>query len=379
MSAYILICLLLAFGYAALILIYFVGWMLIPHFKTRQSKELVQTETFTILVPARNEETQIKACIDSLVSQDFTVGAFEIIIINDHSTDGTESVVRQCMALYKEHKIVLLNAASEGFSGKKEGIALGVERASFPNIVLTDADCTRGKYWLNTLAQFRKEKQAQMVYAPVFFTANTMFERFQSLEFAGLVGIGGAAIQLKNPNMCSAANLVFTKQAFVEVGGYADNKHLASGDDEFLLHKIFKRYPQQVHFLKNVDAIVYTSPNASVEQLTQQRRRWVSKSTKYENRYITAILVGAYFFNLSLLLNAILAFFIPSFTHLFVQQIAIKMAAEALLLGVILRFFKRSDLLLLVPLVQLFHILYVIIIGVWANVQTYTWKERELK
>jgi hypothetical protein len=55
------------------------------------------------------------------------------------------------------------------------------------------------------------------------------------------------------------------------------------------------------------------------------------------------------------------------------------MSAEALLIGSILLFFKRMRLLLLVPLVQPFHILYVMIIGVWANIQTYTWKERELK
>jgi len=179
--------------------------------------------------------------------------------------------------------------------------------------------------------------------------------------------------------MCSAANLIFAKDAFHQVGGYLNNEHIASGDDEFLLHKIFKKYPEEVFFLKDARAIVYTSPNGSMEQLTQQRRRWVSKSTKYEERYITAILVGAYFFNLSMLFNLLISIFYSGFWQIGLTQILIKMFAEGLILGSILHFFNKKRLLLLLPLVEPFHILYVIIIGIWANINTYTWKERELK
>jgi hypothetical protein len=178
--------------------------------------------------------------------------------------------------------------------------------------------------------------------------------------------------------MCSAANLIFEKDAFLAVGGYKGNEHIASGDDEYLLHKIFKAYPHGISFLKDTRAIVKTSPNATVDELAQQRRRWVSKSTKYENRYITAILVGAYFYNISMPLNLILGFWNPSFWFILCIQFGLKMLAEGLMLGVVLKFFKETKLLLLLPLVQPFHIFYVIVIGIWANVQTYTWKEREL-
>jgi hypothetical protein len=267
----------------------------------------------------------------------------------------------------------------QGISGKKAAISFGIEQAKNEYMILTDADCVRGEDWLLAFDSFIQHKSVQLIYAPVFFTSNNLFEHFQSLEFAGLVGIGGSAIHLKNPNMCSAANLLFTKKAFVEVGGYQNNEHLASGDDEFLLHKIFKVYPNHVFFLKDKRAVVYTSPNASVDQLTQQRRRWVSKSTKYENRYITAILVAAYLFNLSIFVNVVLGIWLPQMLQIGLIQLLVKMSAEALLIGSILLFFKRMRLLLLVPLVQPFHILYVMIIGVWANIQTYTWKERELK
>jgi cellulose synthase/poly-beta-1,6-N-acetylglucosamine synthase-like glycosyltransferase len=212
-----------------------------------------------------------------------------------------------------------------------------------------------------------------MIYAPVEFVANNVFQKIQAMEFAGLVGIGASAIRLKNPNMCSAANLVFEKSVFFEVGGYKGNDGIASGDDEFLLHKVFKYYPSQVVFLKDIEAIVHTSANASVKELTEQRRRWVSKSTKYENRYITAILVCAYFFNLSIVL----------FTFIDIKMFAIllmcKMLSEGCLLFFVLKFFKKAHYLFLLPIAEFFHVIYVLVIGVMANIGTYNWKGRSLK
>jgi len=72
------------------------------------------------------------------------------------------------------------------------------------------------------------------------------------------------------------------KKSIFEVNGYADNMHVISGDDEFLMHKIFKKYPNQVQFLHQKEAIVLTGANGTLSQLTEQRKRWVSKSTKYE-------------------------------------------------------------------------------------------------
>ncbi len=377
MSGWEYFCYTLAIAYAALLLVYFFGWLFIPRSKVQKKYQALNS--FSILIAARNEENQIEACLQAIVAQNYPPSFFEILVLNDHSSDKTAQKVEALMQQYPKHCVRLLNASEHGFSGKKNAIECGVQQAQFANIILSDADCTRGENWLPAIDAFMQERTCSFIYAPVFFSSSNLFERFQSLEFAGLVGIGGAAIHLKNPNMCSAANLLFKREAFVAVNGYADNVHLASGDDEFLLHKIFKKYPKEVFFLKSRDAVVYTTPNASVDQLAQQRRRWVSKSTKYENRYITAILMGAYFFNLSIFVNLILGFWWPGFAFLGVMQLLIKMLAEASLIGSILLFFNKLGMLLLVPLVQPFHIIYVIVIGVWANIKTYTWKERELK
>jgi hypothetical protein len=212
-----------------------------------------------------------------------------------------------------------------------------------------------------------------MVYAPVEFAAKNIFEKLQALEFAGLVGVGAAAMELKYPNMCSAANLIFEKKVFFEVNGYADNMHVISGDDEFLMHKIFKIYPNQVQFLHQKEAIVLTGANGTLSQLTEQRKRWVSKSTKYENRYITFILIMAYFYNISMVVNLFIDW------HLAFHQIIFKTLIEGFFLVTILKLFGKTKLILLLPLAEIFHVLYVIIIGIWANFGTYNWKGRTHK
>jgi len=356
--------------YVMLILAYAFGWLRIKKFIVHQNASVNQ---FTILIPARNESLVIKKCINDILKQKFE-GQFEIIVLDDHSTDETADLVNELSILYPD-KVKLVKMAEHTEAGrlKKSAITYGVNIASYPNIILTDADCVRGENWLNTIDQFIQEKDAKMVYAPVVFKSENVFEEIQALEFAGLVGIGGAAIRLKNPNMCSAANLIFKKDVFIEVGGYSGNDGIASGDDEFLLHKFFKRYPDNIHFLKNIDACVETSANASLKQLSEQRRRWVSKSTKYENRYITLILAMAWLFNFLLLLSIIIN---PSEG---LTILLIKTFVEFFFLYLVLSFQRKLYQLRVLPIAELFHIFYVIIIGVWANIGTYKWKDRELK
>ena len=331
--------------------------------------------TFSIIIPSRNEEQHIKTCVRNLLQQQYPADLFEVIVVNDHSVDSTSQVVNDLINTNLSHQIKLINLSDdeEHLLQKKAAITHAIAHAKYQYIILTDADCTRGELWLETINSFVQHKQSKMVYAPVEFNANNIFEKIQSLEFAGLVGIGGAAIQLKNPNMCSAANLIFEKQVFYEVGGYTSNDNIASGDDEFLLHKAFKLYPNNIHFLKNRNAIVLTTANTSLKQLSDQRRRWVSKSTKYENRYITAILVGAYLFNALVLLNLLFNF------KLGLLLLAAKTITEGLFLFSIMRFYKNKSYLLLLPIAEIFHIMYVLIIGIWANVGTYNWKGRDVK
>lgn len=359
--------------YVLLIGIYTIGWILIP---ARVSKKIVaQQNTYSILIAVRNEAKVIEKCLADIFHQHFPSANFEVIVINDYSTDETALCVSNFIRDNNLSNLRLLHMSDLSLQQqmKKAAITHGVSMAKGSYIILTDADCERGRNWLSAIDAMVSDTQAKMIYAPVVFKSANIFEHIQAMEFAGLVGIGAAAIRLNNPNMCSAANLIFEKQAFLEVDGYKGNEDVASGDDEYLLHKICKRYPGRVHFLKSKDAIVSTSANASLAQLAEQRKRWVSKSTKYENRFITAILVAAYLFNASI----VAALFISPLCG--ITMLLAKMGIEGIFLFLVLGFFSNRRYLFLLPLAETFHILYVLIIGILANTSAYKWKDREIK
>lgn len=372
MMLWFIISVILLAAYCLLILFYWYGYNRIPY-----SKELSPPgHTFSILIAARNEAANIGKCLDTILQQNYPKNYYEIIVINDKSEDNTAEIVTNYM--HKHSNIRLLHTANEQIAGKKMAVTLGFKSATNDYCILTDADCSVPNTWLTAFNGFLVQNQTQFIYAPVTFTGKSLFEKIQSLEFAGLVGIGAAAIQLKNPNMCSAANMLVKKSAFSAVNGYEGNLEIGSGDDEYLLHKIFKKFPHQVYFLKSYQAIVQTGANATLKQLTDQRRRWVSKSTKYENRYITAVLVGAYLFNFSIALNLTYGIYNHWFLWLGVTQLVLKALTEGAFLFFVTKLFNKQKLLWLLPLAEPLHIVYVLVIGIWANINTYNWKGRDL-
>jgi cellulose synthase/poly-beta-1,6-N-acetylglucosamine synthase-like glycosyltransferase len=366
----IIIAILLTLFYLSLIGAYYIAWLRIPYFLAKPGHS---PNTYSILIPARNEATQIEQCLADIIEQTNHTTSFEIIVIDDASTDQTATIVEIFIQDHPGYTIRLLNTHNYASQGKKASITYAISEASGNYIIMTDADCRRGPNWLYTIDRFMAETHSRLVYAPVLFKATTLFEKIQSLEFAGLVAIGGAAIELKNPNMCSGSNLIVEKQTFIDVGGYTGSEHIATGDDEYLLHKVSKVYPDQIHFLKNTDAVVTTNANQSLGELASQRKRWVSASTKYENIYITAILVAAYLF------NAVIVHQLIAEPMIGLSMLALKAIIEGLFLYNVLAFFKRKQFILLLPLAEPFHILYVLFIGLWANIGTYNWKGRDVK
>lgn len=349
------------------------------------AKEKLSLTPVTIIIPARNEADAIENCLQSIYNQSYLKVSYEVIVVDDHSTDGTADVVRK-FAKEKDWEalqVLELNKIPNQ-RYKKAAITEAIKLAKGEIIVTTDADCTMDSEWLAELVNFINHNEAVLVSGAVVFdwgkSTRNSFSNFllhiQQLEFAGLVGIGGAALQLGIPNMCNGANLAYKKEVFEEVGGYKGNEDILSGDDMFLMHKVYERYPEQVFFLKQKEAVVKTPPSFNLSEFISQRMRWVSKSTKYTDKKITAVLATAYLYNLSIVVNFIMGFINPIFWWLALGQLAAKILTEVWFYGPVLSFFKKKKMLWLLVPAQPFHILYVLVIGILGNFGSYNWKGR---
>ena len=242
--------------YSVLIIYYWQAWKAIPEYKIYDSPV---TTKISVIIPARNEEDNISNLLDALKNQSYPSNLFEVIVIDDHSTDQTAEIVQQ----FPSVKLIKLKDENIN-SYKKKAIETGIEAATGDLIVTTDADCIPGINWLLTIASFKEEKQSVFIAAPVVIHCNTsVVQLFQAMDFMVLQGITTAAVYKKKMSMCNGANLAYERSVFYNVNGFTGIDHIASGDDMLLMYKIWKQYPDKVHYLKSKEAIVSTQPEKS--------------------------------------------------------------------------------------------------------------------
>ncbi|MEM6344971.1 MAG: glycosyltransferase, partial [Bacteroidota bacterium] len=247
----------------------------------------------SVVIPARNEAENIASCLSSVLQQDYPPERFDVILINDHSTDETASIARSLQEAYPQLKVYDLPSGQRN-AYKKAALSYAIERSQGEIILQTDADCIVPPQWLSTIASFFDE-QTMLVSGPVQLTyQNHWLQRLQSLESKGLVVLGAGSLTAGTPNMANGANLAYRKEAFEAVGGFNNVDGVASGDDEFLLHKIHQAFPGKLKFAKAKEAIVKTPAQPNWSALKAQRLRWVSKARAYENRWVNVVQLLSY-------------------------------------------------------------------------------------
>jgi cellulose synthase/poly-beta-1,6-N-acetylglucosamine synthase-like glycosyltransferase len=375
----IYIALLLFVIYACLIIYYRQSWLAIPIDNGQLTIDNSLSVTITVIIPARNEEENIKACLESVTDQSYPKHLFEVIVVDDFSTDKTADIISS----FADRNVSLISlkdfVEDKLNSYKKKAIEIAISKAKGNLIVTTDADCVVPHSWLQTVATFYEEHKPAFIAAPVsYHHENNFLKIFQSLDFMTLQGITGAAVNKKFHNMCNGANLAYEKKTFFEVGGFTGIDNIASGDDMLLMHKIFELAPKRVSFLKSADAIVHTKPAATLGEFFSQRIRWASKSDKYSDKRITAVLALVYLFNVAIFFLAILSFFDYWVIYWLLGVMICKTIIELVFLYPVAKFFNKLKLLWWFPLAQPFHIVYIIIAGWLGKFGSYKWKERKV-
>jgi cellulose synthase/poly-beta-1,6-N-acetylglucosamine synthase-like glycosyltransferase len=333
---------------------------------------------FTVIIPARNEAANIKACVDSIIAQDYPKDAFEIIVIDDFSEDDTAFIVQSLSQQFSQVRLLqLADHCKEGetLAYKKKAIEIAVSLAKGDWILTTDADCIVPKKWLLLYNAYIQQHQPCFVAAPVMFIKTSgVLNQFQVLDFLALQGITAAAVGAGKHSMSNGANLGFEKTAFIAVGGYQGVDHIASGDDMFLMHKMKQTLHKPVGYLFHPDVIVLTAAMDTWKGFIMQRIRWASKARYYDDRSITMVLTLVYLFNLSFVCLALMG----SWSSLIIA-LGFKTFFELFFLDPVARFFKLQPELRYFVFYQPIHIVYNIAAGLFGQLKTYSWKGRMVK
>ncbi len=332
-----------------------------------------EIKSITLVIPFRNEEKNLGELLQSLNNLDTEGYEFEVILVNDHSDDDWTS----SRTFRSDNLDLRFIDQKQGITGKKKAIEIGVSEAKGELIFVTDADCLPGRSWVKSLASMFDRNTGFVAGAVKYRSGESFFERFQALEFGGLLLAGAGLAGTGSPIICSAASMAFRKELFYKVGGFSKNEKLASGDDEFLMRAIH-RLGYKVRFVLEKESVVETFPSRNLSGFADQRSRWASKSLFYEDYLLILQLVIIFLFYLSLVVSPLLILF---FGTPFVVYLALAMLSKTVMEHSILRsgegiLFEKVTLSLIfqAELVQIPYIVYAAIAGVVGG---FSWKGRD--
>lgn len=353
-----------------------IGWK-----KIKETNVPVSFQPITsvlLIIPVRNEKEHIGLLLQQIREQDYPEALLSVCIVDDGSTDGSTELIQQCCNMYpKQFYYLTVHPSYAHMKGKKKAIATAIDTSNATLILTTDADCRIYPQWVRTFAYIYETTKAPFISGPVkMIGANTYWGYFQEIEFASLIGSGASAIGLGKPVMCNGANLAYSSEAYRAVKGFEGNEQVASGDDEFLMHKMADFFPGKVTFIKDPQCIVTTNAPDTWNAFVQQRKRWAGKWQHYKMRYVQAIALWVFLFHGLLVISTCLAltgsmhwFWAAALwtTKIGFDYFYLKSIARFLSVGFKIDIFMNSVLI---------YPVYVVTFGLLSRFGKYDWKER---
>ena len=326
----------------------------------------------SVVIAVRNEEENISRLISQILNQDYPQPLFDIIIIDDHSTDNTASIIESYM-VNDDHKISLLSATG---NGKKNALREGIRRSTSDLIVTTDGDCEVGNRWLSGIVSYYCTTGKKVICGPVVYSDHkSIFQKFVTVDFASLVASGAGSLGVGLPLMGNGANIAFEKQVYDDFKDKS-NKY-ASGDDVFLIHHSAKKYGyKSVGFIKQEEVIVKTPPPVGFADFMKQRIRWASKAKGYYLPWPIIVSLTIFIFNLALFTLLVGSIFFNWLLPIYFLIILTKFLIDIPLVFRFLTFSGKSKLKPWLFIMEFVYPVYIVISAISSFVFSFSWKDR---
>jgi len=176
----------------------------------------------SVIVPARNEEAVIAACVESLIRQEEIT---EIVVVNDQSTDKTAEIVRHLAAKYPRVKMMDVAQLPAGWVGKNYAVWLGAREAKGDWLLFTDADAVHEKHAAARAMEIAEERGAALVSFSPEQIMETWYEKALIPYVYCRLAKRFSYKQVNDPEKTAAAAngqfLMIRRDVYEAVGGHA--------------------------------------------------------------------------------------------------------------------------------------------------------------
>lgn len=327
MALPVILLLIIVYTYALLILLFYLE---IDRESDNEISALKHPRNISVIIPFKNEADHLPGLLEDLAGQSYPVESREIVFVDDHSTDGSASLLA---SLIEGHEFVHQLTLPPGMTGKKKALAYGIEHARHDWIIQVDADCHIGPGFIAAHVSFLEQYPSDLVAGLVSTRKGKggFLESFERLDILSLSGSGAGSFSLGRPMMCSGANLSYSKELYLETRKFDPESRIASGDDMFLMIGA-RRLGRSLSFNTRREAMVMTAPVKDWRALLAQRIRWGSKTGSYRMPDIQLLAVLVTLANMSILLLPLWIILYPGMWPWLAGMCFVKSLADFLLL-----------------------------------------------
>ena len=217
--------------------------------------------TVSIIVPARNEEQNIRRCVTSLLEQDYE--QFEVIAIDDGSTDNTGKILDELAHTHPQgHRLWMLRLRDElprGWAGKPHAIHRGVQEAQGEWLLFTDADTWHAPNALRSAIVQAVEEHDDLFTMGAEQELHTFWERvLMPMAYLGISMLYPPRLVNNPSSRVAVANgqyILIRKKVYTITGGYARPDMRDTLLDDRDLARIVKETGFKLHFVDGQDLV----------------------------------------------------------------------------------------------------------------------------
>jgi len=232
----------------------------------------------SLIIAAKNEEQNIVPLINSLEKLNYRKEDFEVVIIDDNSTDKTAEFFQQEIKVKSNYKMI--RAIDKKLDAKKGALAIGIEEAQHNLIVITDADCEPESKWVSAFASSLDYGYDFVFGVSPIRSGKKLVEKISAFENLRNSFLTISAVGLNIPYSATARSFGFRKKSFEHVGGYSNTEETISGDDDLLLREAV-RNKMLIGTVIDPEAFVYTAAPKNFSEYFKQKKRHLQTSFYY--------------------------------------------------------------------------------------------------
>ncbi len=242
---------------------------------SQQTSDLLK---FSIVIAVKNEALNITPLIISIKNLFYPKDFFEVIIVDDNSTDDSYQLIKD--SIKEIENVKLYKAEKKVFPGKKGALQFGIEKAANPYIVITDGDCKVQKNWLFTFASKFGEGYDLVFGASPFIKRESLINKISCFENLRSTILTFTAATFGHPYSATARSFGFTKKIYEHIGGFKNTVETLSGDDDLFIREAVKQKAKIGCFIES-GSMVFTNTVNSFKEYLKQKARHTSTSFYY--------------------------------------------------------------------------------------------------